>query len=97
MKRQSRRGYWAAVLKRFERQEGSVAAFCKAEGISVASFYQWRKKLGKPGFVEVKYHSESVSNEGVRIRLLQKGMELTLPCHWTGTEIASLIKALETC
>ena len=39
---------WAAWRQRLERFGGrrlSVARFCAAEGVSVASFYLWRKKL----------------------------------------------------
>ncbi len=35
-------------LDRFERAGVSVARFCAREGVSVASFYKWRKKLGAP-------------------------------------------------
>jgi hypothetical protein len=32
-------------VARFEKREQSVAAFCREEGVSEASFYQWRKRL----------------------------------------------------
>ena len=32
-------------LERFEQSGSSVQEFCDAEGVSTASFYQWRRKL----------------------------------------------------
>ncbi|MEY6434015.1 IS66 family insertion sequence element accessory protein TnpB [Thioalkalicoccus limnaeus] len=40
------RADWQAVISRAERSALSTAAFCAAEGISTASFYLWRKRLG---------------------------------------------------
>lgn len=36
---------WRRRLERFERSHVSVARFCRAEGVSTASFYQWRRKI----------------------------------------------------
>jgi hypothetical protein len=35
---------WRARLERFRRSGISVTRFCRGESVSVASFYQWRKK-----------------------------------------------------
>jgi transposase len=32
-------------LERFEQSGSNVQKFCDAEGVSTASFYQWRRKL----------------------------------------------------
>lgn len=37
---------WRQRLDRFGSSSVSVARFCRREGVSVASFYHWRKKLG---------------------------------------------------
>jgi len=37
---------WRSVLARAARSELSVAEFCRREGVSTASFYTWRKRLG---------------------------------------------------
>lgn len=42
----SKRQVWQQRLQRFEQCELTVAAFCQAEGVSVASFQQWRRVLG---------------------------------------------------
>jgi putative transposase len=36
---------WADRFERFEQSGQSVTEFCKAEAVSPASFYQWRRKL----------------------------------------------------
>lgn len=48
MNQQSRlanRQAWAERLERFKLADQTVAQFCADEGISVPSFYQWRRKL----------------------------------------------------
>jgi hypothetical protein len=42
----SKRQVWQQRLQRFEQCEFTVSAFCQAEGVSVASFQQWRRILG---------------------------------------------------
>jgi hypothetical protein len=39
------RARWQARVRRFDESGSTVAAFCKAEGISAWSFYDWRRKL----------------------------------------------------
>jgi len=36
---------WRARLRRFESLDQTVAEFCQWEGVSIAAFYVWRKKL----------------------------------------------------
>lgn len=40
-----KREAWRKRLSRYDRQALSVDEFCWREGISTASFYQWRRKL----------------------------------------------------
>lgn len=42
-----KRGEWADRLSRQGSSGVTVAEFCEWEGVSVAAFYQWRKKLGR--------------------------------------------------
>jgi putative transposase len=37
---------WQSVLARAAGSDLSVAEFCRREGVSTASFYTWRKRLG---------------------------------------------------
>jgi hypothetical protein len=36
---------WRQRLQRFERSDLSAVAFCAKEGVSVPSFYAWRRRL----------------------------------------------------
>ena len=40
-----KRQEWAERLKRYRGSGQTVAAFCESESVSLASFYQWRRKL----------------------------------------------------
>jgi transposase len=42
-----KRQVWRQRLRRFSSSHLTVAAFCQAEGVSVPSFYQWRRILGQ--------------------------------------------------
>ena len=42
----SKRQVWQQRLQRFEQGDLTVAAFCQAERVSVASFQYWRRILG---------------------------------------------------
>jgi hypothetical protein len=37
---------WQSLIERAERSPLSVRAFCAEQGVSTASFYLWRKRLG---------------------------------------------------
>lgn len=41
----SRREVWRRRLREFDRGAATVTAFCRRAGVSVASFYLWRRKL----------------------------------------------------
>lgn len=36
---------WQQRLRRYQRSGLTVVEFCNSEGVSVPSFYQWRKRL----------------------------------------------------
>ena len=36
---------WAVLLEDWEQSDLSIKDYCSSQGISVASFYQWRKRL----------------------------------------------------
>lgn len=42
-----KRQIWRERLRRFQQSRLTIAAFCQAEGVSVASFYHWRRILGR--------------------------------------------------
>ena len=43
-----KRAVWGDRLRRFQRSRLTVAGFCDQEGVSVPSFYQWRRRLTQP-------------------------------------------------
>ena len=45
----ARRRNWIWRMRRFSRCRLTVADFCEQERVSVAAFYQWRKKLAQNG------------------------------------------------
>lgn len=42
---EAKRKLWRERLARFAGSDQSVATFCSAEGISVPTFYEWKRKL----------------------------------------------------
>jgi hypothetical protein len=49
------------VMPRFGKSAQSAADFCRAEGVSVASFYYWRKRLAQLGcMTPTRYLSNGV-------------------------------------
>ena len=53
-----RAGYWRELLQRQARSSLTIADFCDFEGVSTASFYNWRRRLTErskevPAFVPI--------------------------------------------
>ena len=46
--REATRQLWVERFARFSAAEQSVAAFCAAEGVSVNSFFYWKRQLAAP-------------------------------------------------
>jgi hypothetical protein len=73
---------WQRRLARFREGQQSVAEFCRQEGVSAPSFYQWRKRLAQrprpaeaaTGFRPVRL----VSSVGVGVQL-PGGTQLQVP------------------
>lgn len=68
---------WRERLRRFRASGMTVARFCEVEGVSVPSFYQWRRKLdsiaaspdARPVFQQVVVAPAAASRPGLRVRL----------------------------
>lgn len=43
--RSERAEYWQGILDQFQHSGQTVPVFCTEKGVSVASFYQWRRRL----------------------------------------------------
>ncbi len=73
---------WQRRMTRFEEAQQSVAEFCRKEGVSGPSFYQWRKRLARrarpaeeaAGFRPVRL----VGSAGVAVQL-PGGTQLHVP------------------
>lgn len=73
---------WQQRMTRFEGGRQSVVEFCRKEGVSAPSFYQWRKRLAQRsrpaeeaiGFRPVRL----VSSAGVAVQL-PGGTQLHVP------------------
>ena len=66
----TKREQWADRLRRFDDSNQSVKAFCLAEDVSAASFYQWKRKLGaatRPGKPATKTTHSSAAFKAVRV------------------------------
>ena len=46
---------WVQRLERYAQSQLTVNEFCEWEGVSPATFYNWRKKKVHPGFVWIWY------------------------------------------
>lgn len=97
---------WRVRLGRFEGWDGTVAEFCRGEGVSQASFYQWRKKLrGGPdgqraaAFVPVLPRTPDVvappsEATGVVVVTLASGVRVEIPAA-AGTLVERVVLALD--
>ena len=52
--------YWQGLLDQFQQSGQTVQAFCTEKGLSVPSFYQWKRRLrgdaaAESGIVPVKF------------------------------------------
>jgi putative transposase len=74
------RAQWQGLIERAAHSPLSIGAFCGAEGISTASFYSWRKRLGAvpPGAAV----AETTAEDGAFLELGVLGGEAAGPAPW---------------
>lgn len=69
----SRREIWARRIARYSRTELTVKEFCRREGVSQPSFYQWKRTLaedcrvGLPTFLPVCVREPAVTDFTMRL------------------------------
>lgn len=56
------RSAWRERLQRFSASNLTVVRFCEREGVSTASFYQWRRRLSGQGTFQRLLLSDGGSN-----------------------------------
>ena len=58
-----KRQQWRERFERFEQSGLTISAFCEAEGVSMNSFYRWRRKLeAEAGASEAKESDSEASD-----------------------------------
>ncbi|MEX0586557.1 MAG: transposase [Pirellulales bacterium] len=89
------RGLWQVRLRRYERSGLTVAEFCGREGISTASFYQWRRRLAEthaaarqqpsaptpPAAALPAFQQVTLAGGGVVAVEFSRGVRMELPAH----------------
>ncbi len=73
---------WQRRMSRFQAAQQSVAEFCRKEGVSAPSFYQWRKRLAqraRPAEEEARFRPvRLVASAGIAVHL-PGGTQLHVP------------------
>ena len=82
---------WRERLQRFARSGHSVARFCAREGVSVASFYNWRKKVDSAGRTR-RPSARPAAFQPITVVPATPGVSIHLPC---GTRIEVRSEDLE--
>ncbi len=81
-KRRARRSraQWQGLIERAAHSPQSISAFCRAEDVSTASFYSWRKRLGAatPGGAV----AERPAEDGTFLELGTLGPEVGEAAPW---------------
>lgn len=79
----AKRQAWRKRFQRFLRSGLSVAAFCETEGVSVPSFYQWRRKLAADGAEAVPASPGRSSPAFVPVRMVNTASASLAPAAAT--------------
>lgn len=90
---------WQERLTRFAATDQTVAEFCRREGVSTPSFYQWKKKLGKkklarqapPPFVPLTL---SMPRQQATTLTLPGGASLDLPAELSHKRLTEVLAAV---
>jgi transposase-like protein len=84
-----KRAQWLDRLRRFNRSKSSASEFCRREGVSQASFYQWWRRLAAAS-AEAPGENPPTRASFVPVQLISaaqlqvvfpNGVRLTLPAH----------------
>jgi transposase-like protein len=75
------RQFWQMVIETWQNSGMSVSKFCKDEGLSEGSFYNWRKRLAKGDKSEAAKQKEQSSSAFIEVSMPPEkpgGLELVL-------------------
>ena len=93
---------WVERLERFAHANQTVAQFCAAEGVSVPSFYVWKRTLADrtaspdpvtPTLVPIRL-THAPAGPPIEV-VCPSGTVLRLPADYSPQHLAALVHALE--
>ena len=94
-------GYWREVLRRQLQSDLTVRDFCEVEGVSAASFYNWRRRLAEaesmadvPAFVPISVAQQPQTIPCVEI-VLSADVTIRVPEGTTRQTIVEVLAAVE--
>lgn len=94
---------WRSRLARFRKSGDTVAQFCRAEGVSAAAFYQWKRKLDDrsspereqtaPQFVPVQLVDDDLKGDNHVVQIqLPNGAMVRVPASLESGKLCQLIR-----
>lgn len=93
--------FWRDLITRWKTSGRSVAAFCADRGVSQASFYAWRKRLGSRSQEPIASAPSAPTFAAVRVVpgfpvevVLPTGVVVRVPAGPDPVTIARLVAAL---
>lgn len=96
-----RAGYWREMLKRQPQSDLTVRDFCEMEGVSTASFYNWRRRLAEaervtdvPAFVPISVAQQPQTISCVEI-VLSADVTIRVPEGTARQTIVDVLAAVE--
>tara|TARA_R110002049_G_scaffold46487_2_gene135231 strand:- start:2226 stop:2552 length:327 start_codon:yes stop_codon:yes gene_type:complete len=70
---------WSRLIERYEQSDLTIAGFCDQNGISTASFYQWRRRIRNQAESRGEFLAVEVTD-----RSAARDVKVRFPC---GTQI----------
>lgn len=70
------RRWWRELIQSYDSERLTVAEFCQEQGISTASFYQWRRKLSgehSPAIIPVELVESSGRSDAEHCAIVRIG------------------------
>lgn len=94
-------GYWREMLRRQPHSDLTVRDFCEMEGVSTASFYNWRRRLAEtervadvPAFVPISVAQRPQTISCVEI-VLSDDVTIRVPEGTARQTIVDVLAAVE--
>jgi len=102
-KRSSRAEFWQDVIQQFVDSKLSIIDFCSQKGLSVPSFYQWKRKLLPPdktppvsAMVPVRIIPANLTPSPQPIQIMTpSGFTIRVDSSMPSTQLTQLIAAIE--